>query len=168
MTQFLGTHTTKLDSKGRVSVPATFRAALRSLRDHDNGALEVGMVLRPSHQHACIDAWPEKAFHALAAQLDRFNEISEMHEDWATTLFADAYPLESDREGRIIVPDELLAHANITGPVAFMGIGNRFQIWEPTAAAERRGVARARTKVQQAAERALVEPNGALRPGGAP
>lgn len=148
MTRFLGTHQTKLDSKGRVSVPATFRAALRSLRNHDNGALEVSLILRPSHQHPCIEAWPESEFDTLTAELQRYSEISEQHEDLATALFADAYPLESDKEGRIIVPEDLLAHANITGPVAFMGIGSRFQLWEPRAAIERRLAARQRTREQ--------------------
>lgn len=135
-----------------MSVPATFRAALRSLRSHDNGALEVSLVLRPSHQHPCIEAWPEAAFNALTTELEHFSEISERHEDLATALFADAYPLESDKEGRIIVPEDLLAHANITGPVAFMGIGSRFQLWEPQAAIERRISARQRTREQPAAE----------------
>ena len=148
MTRFLGTHQTKLDSKGRVSVPAPFRSALRSLRNHDNGALEVSLVLRPSHQYPCIEAWPQAAFDALTAELERFSEISEQHEDLATALFADAYPLESDKEGRVIVPEDLLAHANITVPVAFMGIGSRFQLWEPEAAAERRVAARVRTREQ--------------------
>lgn len=154
MAQFLGTHKAKLDSKGRVSVPGPFRTTLRSLRDHDNGELEVTVVLRPSHQYPCIEAWPENAFQALTAELDRFNEISEEHEDLATTLFADAYPLESDKEGRILVPEDLLRHAGITGPIAFMGIGSRFQIWEPDAAEARREQARQRTREQQAAARA--------------
>jgi MraZ protein len=153
MTQFLGTHHTKLDSKGRVSVPAPFRAALRALRANDNGALEIAMILRPSHQYPCIEAWPEHAFHALTAELDRFNEISEEHEDLATALFADAYPLESDKEGRIVLPDDLLVHAGIAGPITFMGIGSRFQIWEPAAAASRREQARQRIRDQQAAMR---------------
>lgn len=135
-----------------MSVPAPFRAALRSLRSHDNGALEVSLILRPSHQHPCIEAWPETAFDTLTAELERFSEISEQHEDLATALFADAYPLESDKEGRIIVPEDLLAHANISGPVAFMGIGSRFQLWEPQAAIERRINARQRTRAQAPAE----------------
>jgi MraZ protein len=156
MAQFLGTHQSKLDSKGRVSVPAPFRAALRSLREHDNGDLEVSLVLRPSHQYACIEAWPVNAFHALTTELEQFNEISEEHEDLATTLFANAYPVESDKEGRVVLSDDLLKHAGITGPIAFMGIGSRFQIWEPGAAAARQEQARQRVRDQQAALRAKV------------
>lgn len=131
-----------------MSVPAAFRTALRALRPNDTGTLEIGVILRPSHQHPCIEAWPEVTFNRLATELERYSEISEQHEDLATTLFADAYPLESDREGRIIVPEDLLAHANITSAVAFMGIGTRFQLWEPSAAAERRVAARLRTREQ--------------------
>ena len=47
MSQFFGRHTNRLDAKGRVSIPASFRAALRRANEGDGGAL----VLRPSHKH---------------------------------------------------------------------------------------------------------------------
>ena len=70
MTQFMGTFTSRLDAKGRVSIPAPFRAALRE-------ASEAGeLVLRPSHKHTSIEAWPKAAFEALKFSL----EITEVHE----------------------------------------------------------------------------------------
>ena len=66
MTHFLGTHQNRLDAKGRVSVPAPFRAALRRRWRHRNGN-GTHLVLRPSHQHPCIEAWPAAEFRGAVA-----------------------------------------------------------------------------------------------------
>lgn len=137
MTQFLGTHQNRLDAKGRVSVPAPFRAALRSF-----GEEPVRIVLRPSHKFPCIEAWPAPVFEALAKPLERLEMFSENQDDLAIALFADAFPLEADREGRIVLPEPLVAHAGLNGVVVFLGLGRIFQLWEPKAAEERRIQAR--------------------------
>ena len=141
MTHFLGTHQNRLDAKGRVSIPAPFRAALRAL----NGA-GGGLILRPAHTHPCIEGWPETIFHALAGPLDRLDLFSEAHDDLAAALYADAYPVEADKEGRIVLPEMLVAHAGLDEGVVFMGLGRIFQIWQPEAAARRRTEARERAR----------------------
>jgi MraZ protein len=148
MSQFLGTHQNRLDAKGRVSVPAPFRAGLRALAgESESGG--VGLVLRPSHKHPCIEAWPPTAFDTLAAPLERLDLFSEDHDDMAAALYADAYPVESDKEGRIVVPEGLLAHAGISSGVTFMGLGRIFQIWQPEAAEKRREEARERARAKR-------------------
>jgi len=139
MSHFLGTHQNRLDAKGRVSVPAPFRASLRALADGADGP---SLVLRPSHKHPCIEAWPNAMFQALATPLDQFDMFSEAHDDLAAALYADAFPVDADKEGRIVLPESLAAHAGITGTVVFMGLGRIFQIWEPAAAERRRAEAR--------------------------
>jgi MraZ protein len=144
MNQFLGSHQNKLDAKGRVSVPAQFRAALRQGGD-GNGA-GVQLVLRPSHFHPCIEAWPPGEFDTLATPLEHYSRLSAEHQDLAASLYADAYPVEADKEGRILIPGELAAHAGLTEAVVFMGMGATFQIWEPAAAERRRAEARIRAR----------------------
>ncbi|MBV8399981.1 MAG: division/cell wall cluster transcriptional repressor MraZ [Acetobacteraceae bacterium] len=152
MTHFLGTHQNKLDAKGRVSVPAPFRAALRSFATHPtangDGQNGGGMVLRPSHKHPCIEAWPTAVFQQLATPLERLDLFSEEHDDLAAALYADAFPVESDKEGRIVLPENLVIHAGITDTVVFMGLGRTFQIWEPAAAERRRAEARERARTR--------------------
>ena len=147
MTHFLGTHQNRLDLKGRVSVPAPFRAALR-LAGGTEAAGAAPLVLRRAHQHPCIEAWPAAEFHALAAPLQRLDLFSEDHDDLASALYADAFPVEPDKEGRIVLPDTLIAHAGLTEAVVFMGLGRIFQIWEPQAAERRRAEARERARVR--------------------
>lgn len=145
MTQFLGTHENKRDAKGRVSIPAPFRAALRA---HAEAAGVAGaqLVLRPSHTHKCIEGWPAAAFQSLTEPLDRLDLFSTAHDDLAAALYADAFPVESDKEGRIVLPDPLTDHAGLTDTVVFMGLGRTFQIWEPAAAERRRTEARERAR----------------------
>ena len=47
-------------------------------------------------------------------------------------VFADARPLQFDVTGRIIIPADLLKHANIRETALFVGRGNSFQIWNPS------------------------------------
>ena len=65
----------------------------------------------------------------MATELEKLDPLSEEYDALATVLFADAWPTETDKEGRIILQDGLLGHAGIarTGSVAFVGLGTRFQ-----------------------------------------
>ena len=144
MTHFLGTHQNRLDAKGRVSVPAPFRAVLRNLANGDDDTAP--LVLRPSHKHACVEGWPATSFRKLAEPLERLDLFGEDHDDLAAALYADAHPIEIDREGRMVLPDALVAYANLSDAVVFMGLGKLFQIWEPQAAAKRVAEARERAR----------------------
>src|SRR5215471_12806829 len=93
MASFLGTHQNRLDAKGRVSVPAPFRAALRSRGDAAENGNGTHLVLRPSHQHPCVEAWPAAEFEALSAPLNRLDLFSQAHDDLAASLYADAFPV---------------------------------------------------------------------------
>ncbi len=146
MFQFLGTHLNRLDAKGRVSIPAAFRAALRSDADAEGQA---PLILRMSHKYPCIEGWPTGRFAELATPLGHYNQFSDAHDNMSSTLFADAFPAEADKEGRIVLPGELVEYAGLTNQVTFMGMGELFQIWEPTAAARRRAEAREAARLQQ-------------------
>jgi len=143
MSQFLGTHQNKLDGKGRVSVPANFRAGLRNL---DGSAF---VILRPSHIHACIEVYPEAVFATLEKPLEALPDFSEEHFDLAVTIYADACRLDIDKDGRMVLPADLIAHAGLKDSVTFMGLGRTFQIWEPAAVEAYRAEARERESERQ-------------------
>jgi MraZ protein len=144
MTQFLGTHKAKLDAKGRTSVPAQFRAELRKDTDSATAAL----ILRISHKHKCVDGWSVGMFQELHNKLERLDFFSDDTDDLTTALYADAWPVEADKEGRIILPESLVQHAGLSDSVVFMGLGRQFQIWEPEAAARRTAEARERARLR--------------------
>jgi MraZ protein len=137
---FLATHINKLDKKGRVSVPAAWRAGLTA-------ADFAGVVLSPSHKATCLDGFPMARLNQLAAAMDDYAFYSDDQAALATTLFGNAQPLNFDADGRITLPEGLIAHAGITESIAFIGLGQFFQLWEPAALTAHQ--AAQRTRVQQ-------------------
>lgn len=145
MGRFLGIQLNRLDGKGRVSVPAGFRAVLASFDTRE-------LILRPSHKAPAIDAWPEPAYSRLAEELDRLPAFSDEHDDLALALFAAAEAAVPDGDGRIVLSERLIAHAGleVNKPVAFMGLGERFQILLPEAAERMMAAATARLRETRA------------------
>jgi MraZ protein len=120
---FFSTVVNKVDRKGRVSVPATFRAALEGLSFP-------GVILFRSFRLPALDGNGIDRMEELSARIDALDEFSEDREALAS-IFADAQQLPFDGEGRIVLPEALSAHAGITENAAFVGLGRTFQIWEP-------------------------------------
>jgi MraZ protein len=144
MALFIDTFINKIDKKGRVSVPATFRAALASQAFQ-------GIVAFPSFKHAAIQCAGMDWMQALTDRMTQVDLFSDEHDDLTATLFADAKQLPFDGEGRIMLPESLAAHAGITEAAAFVGRGSGFEIWEPAkldaykAEARRRALEKGRT-----------------------
>jgi MraZ protein len=164
MSHFLGAHTNRIDAKGRVSIPAPFRAALRALSVEGTPPL----ILRTSHKHACIECWPSRFFEELAPPLEKMDIFDDDHDDLAMALYPDAAHFDPDKEGRIGLPEDLIAHAGLSDAVFFMGLGRTFQIWEPAAAARARAAARERAKIKHLTLRASPAAPAASIPADAP
>jgi MraZ protein len=120
---FLSTFLNKVDKKGRVSVPASFRAQLAAQEF-------AGIVAFPSFRFEALDCCGLDRMLEMSARHDALDQFSEEHENLAL-IFAQAQQIPFDGEGRISLPEELCAHAGITETVAFVGHGKTFQIWEP-------------------------------------
>jgi len=120
---FLSTFINKIDSKGRVSVPASFRAALI-------GHASTAIVAYPSIKFEAIEAAGSDRFEELATRVDRLPEFSD-ERDSLSSILADSQPLPFDSEGRIMLTQKLVAHAGLQSNAAFVGLGRTFQIWDP-------------------------------------
>jgi len=137
---FLSTYVNKVDRKGRVSVPATFRTALSAQRFP-------GIVVFPSLKYAALEANSIEWMEELANRLDTLDIYSD-ERDNLEVLFASARELPIDGEGRIALPPELAEHAKIVDSVAFVGVGRNFQLWEPARYAEHAATRRERALQQ--------------------
>lgn len=140
---FLSTFVNKVDRKGRVSVPASFRAVLSQQSFS-------GVVAFPSLMHQAIEGSGIDRFEKLAEGIDDLNPFSDEHDDFSKAIFGKAHQLPFDGEGRIILPEVLLNHAGISDQAAFVGQGRRFQIWEPGAFAAHETDAVERAKRERA------------------
>ncbi len=126
MALFLSTVVNKVDRKGRVSVPAAFRNAIA-------GQSFQGIVAFPSFKHAALQCGGIDWMLRLSASVGEFDLFSDEHDEMTATLFANAQQLAFDGDGRVVLPVELMEHANITDRASFVGRGSLFEIWEPGA-----------------------------------
>tara|TARA_A100000164_G_C21662001_1_gene655398 strand:- start:7 stop:462 length:456 start_codon:yes stop_codon:yes gene_type:complete len=120
---FLSTYENKLDKKGRVSVPASFRSYLSNLGYN-------GIVCYPSFNHECIEAWPQDRIEKITNTIDSLNPFEEKKDYFATSILSESINLQFDSEGRILLTQKLLEHAKIKNSMLFVGQGKTFQIWE--------------------------------------
>ncbi len=126
MSLFLSSYENRLDTKGRISVPATFRASVAAEKF-------AGIVLYRSFTHNCIEGVSMSRMEAMAAATDKMGVFDAELDDLTAMLFADARQLAFDVTGRVVIPADLLRHAGITDTAVFVGRGNSFQIWNPDA-----------------------------------
>lgn len=126
MALFLATFINKVDKKGRVSVPATFRAAVAQ-------QTFAGVVAFRSFTAPCIEGGGIDWMERLSAGTDDLAAFSAEQDELTSLIFADSRQMAFDPEGRIVLPEDLMAHADITDSAAFVGKGKTFQIWEPAA-----------------------------------
>lgn len=142
MALFIDTFVNKIDRKGRVSVPATFRAAL-------TGQQFQGIVAFPSFQLPALHCAGMDWMESLIESTRNVDLFSPEHDELTAALFADAKQLPFDGEGRVMLPEALCAHARLTESAAFAGRGRYFEIWEPRALESYKAEARRRAAEKQ-------------------
>jgi MraZ protein len=122
---FVSTFVNKLDAKGRVSIPAPYR---QILAQQDMGTL----YCIPSFGGLCLEAFGNTLLSQFEQRLHKYDPLfSENYDEEAQVVLAAAQPLNFDDEGRVRLPDDLVKHAGITDRVTFVGLGQKFQMWDP-------------------------------------
>ena len=124
MDRFVSRYALRLDAKGRVSIPAPFRAVLA--RDGFDGLYCYPAIDRPA-----LDAGGNALLAEIETLIGRFPPYSEEREQFSAALYGPCEILKLDGEGRAILSEPLKTHAGIVDTAAFVGLGHKFQIWEP-------------------------------------
>lgn len=124
MDRFVSNFTLRLDSKGRVSIPAAFRSVL--VRDGFEG-----LYCYPALDTPAIDAGGNALIREIESLIGQYPPFSEGREQFARALYGTSETLKIDGEGRVSLSEALKVHAGIGEAVAFVGLGHKFQIWEP-------------------------------------
>jgi MraZ protein len=118
---FLGTHTPRLDEKGRVILPAKFRDELQG-----------GLVITRG-QDRCLYVWPRAGFAELTQDFKAtaFGDASKR--TYARMLFSSASDEVPDKQGRITIPPMLRDYANLQRDCVVIGAMDRVEIWDAAA-----------------------------------
>ncbi|GIL01071.1 MAG: transcriptional regulator MraZ [Alphaproteobacteria bacterium] len=122
MDRFASNTINNVDRKGRVSVPAAFRAVLK----HQN-VLHALM----SVDHPVVEAGGEAMLSFYERRLERLDPFSPEYEAWSFYILGDALELKLDGEGRIQLNDRIREQTGIADRVLFEGRGISFWLWEP-------------------------------------
>ena len=124
MDRFVSNYTLRLDAKGRVSIPAPYRAVLA--RDGYEG-----LYCYPALDQPAVDAGGNALLAEIEAPITRYPPYSDERDAFTLALYGTSETLKIDTEGRVILSDTLKAHAGIADAISFVGLGHKFQIWEP-------------------------------------
>jgi MraZ protein len=121
---FLSTYINKIDKKGRVSVPSSFRTQLAEQSFN-------GIVAYPSFINPCVESCGIDRIQKLSERIETLDPFSEEHDVFSTSILSGARELAFDGEGRVMLTEELIASAQLCETAMFVGKGNTFEIWEP-------------------------------------
>jgi MraZ protein len=125
---FLSNFVNKIDKKGRVSVPSTFRNILTS--SEFQGVVVYASFINPAIE-ACSIGYLQELYNSI--DLDPY---SREHDAFVTTILGGSVQLSFDGEGRIVMPDQFIEFAKLGDAAAFVGKGRVFEIWNPERFAE--------------------------------
>ena len=103
---FLSSYENKIDKKGRVSVPATFRSHLSSMGFN-------GFITYPSFNHPALEACSQDRIEKISNTIDPLKPFEEKRDYFATAVLSESENLQFDTEGRISLSAKLLNHAKI-------------------------------------------------------
>jgi MraZ protein len=124
MDRFLSNVTNRVDAKGRVSIPGAFRAVLA--RDGFEG-----LFIHPALDTPALDAGGNALLTEIDSLLSAMPPVSEARDQLSTALYGVSEVLKVDPEGRVQLSESLKAYAGIGEAVTFVGLGHKFQLWQP-------------------------------------
>jgi len=147
MDRFLSSATNRIDAKGRVSVPAHFRAIVQK-RGYDQ-LYAVRSLETPS-----LDVGGPDLLDGFAKRIEQEDPFLQTADDMSFLYYGDGAFLKLDQDGRITVTDLMREQTGITTDIAFVGRGHFFQIWEPERLAAHAAQVRERLRQLRAQGRA--------------
>ena len=118
---FLGTHTPRLDDKGRLTLPAKYREELRG-----------GLMITKGQDH-CLYVFPRAEFETLARKVAEAPFTNESVRAYQRYLFAGTDEQHPDSQGRIPIAAELRRYAGLSKECVVIGAVNRLEIWDAAA-----------------------------------
>jgi len=124
MALFTGEYVNKVDKKGRVSLPADFRAELP-------GDGERVIYVYPAPDSKALEAADRARIEDHANRIDALGKYSEDEKYFSSVILAKARKLTIDGDGRFVLPPDFIACAVIAGKATFVGGGRQFYIWRP-------------------------------------
>ena len=121
--RFLGNLEAKIDAKGRVFLPSTFRKQLQT-------ATEECLIMRKDTYQSCLVLYPESVWNEQMNDLrSRLNRWNAKHQMLFRQFVADVEIVTLDNNGRFLIPKRYLKLVNISQDVRLIGMDDTIEIW---------------------------------------
>ena len=124
MDLFVSKYINKIDKKGRISLPSSFRNVLPKANRNQ-------IILYKSLKSPSIEGCGVGRLKEIAKRINNLDFFSEDYDDFSTSIFSEIVTTNIDKEGRFLIPEELKSYAGLKSEAAFFGQGHFFQMWEP-------------------------------------
>ena len=121
--RFAGEYSNTLDSKNRVNIPAKFRKALDPINDRT-------FVITRGFDR-CLTLYPIQEWNVVEQQLASLSSIRNRNREFVRSIVRYASYVQYDRQGRIIIPDNLKLYASIEKEVSIIGMITKIELWSP-------------------------------------
>ena len=123
MNAIIGTYECKVDSKGRLLMPAPLKKQL--LPD-----IADGFILKRSVFQPCLELYSMSEWNVLMQKINRLNKFVKKNNDFIRRFTAGVKVVEVDALGRLLVPKDLTIYAHISKDVVFSSAVNSIEIWD--------------------------------------
>ena len=121
--RFSGEYSNALDSKNRVNIPAKFRKALDPINDRT-------FVITRGFDR-CLTLYPIQEWNVVEQQLASLSSIRNRNREFVRSIVRYASYVQYDRQGRIVIPDNLKLYASIEKEVSIIGMITKIELWSP-------------------------------------
>ena len=123
MQHFIGTYECKADTKGRILMPIAIKKQLSSV-------ITNGFVLKRSVFNSCLELYPMKEWILLMEKINSLNRFNKKNNDFIRRFTAGVKTVEMDISGRLLIPKDLVKHAQIGKEIVVSSAVNILEIWD--------------------------------------
>ena len=124
MINIIGTYECKADVKGRVMFPSALKKQL-------NSVMQEGFVIKRSVFNKCLEIHPISEWNIVEQQLASLSSIRNRNREFVRSIVRYASYVQYDKQGRIIIPDNLKIYASIDKEVSIIGMISKIELWSP-------------------------------------
>jgi len=123
MQHLIGTYECKADAKGRILMPIAIKKQMASLATG-------GFVLKRAVFNPCLELYPMQEWMQLMEKVNALNRFNKKNNDFIRRFTAGVKTVEMDVSGRLLIPKDLIKHAQIGKEIVISSAVNILEIWD--------------------------------------
>ena len=123
MNTLIGTYECKVDTKGRLMLPVSFKKQLASVMAN-------GFVLKRAVFQPCLELYPMNQWELLMQNINKLNRFKKKNNDFIRRFTAGVKSVDLDSSGRLLISKDLVGFAGISKEIVVTSAVNIIEIWD--------------------------------------